>query len=312
MLDKDKNKKDKLNLLGAGNDFDRHFRQKAQGLFTPLVEKRLGFKIMYSQALQEKIVKTIEREVDFLYKIKSETGKEMLLHIEFQTEKDYDMIYRMQEYHALIYGKYKLHIKHVVVYLGTNKSKMVTTLPDDGVFTSFELICINEMDPQEFLESDVPEMVTLALLGNCKKEQLSNLFDLTVNKLKLILKQEKLSLDYVDQLTLLLRLRKLDDELIKKLEDMPIIYDIEKDILYQRGLTKGETKGEAKGIAKGIAKGKAEESKLQKVKREAERDLSIINLYERQVPIKTIVESLNISQYRVRKVIKEWKMKSAN
>ena len=267
-----------------------------------MVEQRLGFKIIHSQPLQEKIVKTLEREVDFLYKIRSDTGKEMLLHIEFQTEKDYEMIYRMQEYHALIYGKYKLHIKHVVIYLGTNKSKMITTLPDDGVFTSFELICLNEIDPAEFLDSDVPEMVSLAVLGNCDKEQLSEIFDLTVNKLKLILEQEKLSFAYVDQLTLLLRLRTLDNKIIKKLEDMPITYDIEKDILYQRGMTKGKVEG------------KVEESKLQKAKREAEIELLIINLYKKQIPIKTIVESvepLKVSQYRVRKVIKEWKVKSA-
>jgi len=74
---------------------------------------------------------------------------------------------------------------------------------------------------------------------------------------------------------------------------MPITYDIEKDILYQRG----------------IAKGKAKESKLQKAIKEAERDETIIKLYKRQVTVKIIAESLNISQYRVRKVIKEWKMK---
>ena len=128
MSSKKNDKKDKIILLGEGNIFDKHFKEKAPELFTPLVEQRLGFKIVHSQPLQEKIVKTLEREVDFLYKITSDKGDEMLLHIEFQTEKDYEMIYRMQEYHALIYGKYKLHIKHVVVYLGTNKSKMISTL----------------------------------------------------------------------------------------------------------------------------------------------------------------------------------------
>ena len=294
MSNKKNDRRDKLKLLGEGNDYDRYFREKAPALFTPLIEKRLGFRIIHSQALQDKIVKTLEREVDFLYKIKSDTGKEMLLHIEFQTKKDYEMIYRMQEYHALIYSKYKLLIKHVVVYLGTNKSKMITTLPDDGVFTSYELICLNEIDPAEFLESDVPEMVSLAVLGNCKKEQLSDLFDSTVNKLKLILEQDKLSFDYVNQLTLLLRLRKLDNEIIKKLEDMPITYDIEKDILYQRG----------------IVKGKIEESKLQKAKKEAKTDENIIELYKEGVAVKILANGLKVSQYRVRKVIKEWKAKS--
>jgi len=79
---------------------------------------------------------------------------------------------------------------------------------------------------------------------------------------------------------------------------MPITYDIEKDILYQRG------------VIKGIVKGKEEEIKLQKAIKEAERDEAILKLYKRQVSIKTIVESLSVSQYRVRKVIKEWKENS--
>jgi len=96
------------------------------------------------------------------------------------------------------------------------------------------------------------------------------------------------------QLTLLLRLRKLDNEIIKKLEDMPITYDIEKDILYQRG----------------IVKGKIEESKLQKAKKEAKTDENIIELYKEGVAVKILANGLKVSQYRVRKVIKEWKAKS--
>jgi len=86
---------------------------------------------------------------------------------------------------------------------------------------------------------------------------------------------------------------------------MPIIYDIEKDILYQRGYKKGLQIARAK---------REEESKIYKAKIEAENDSYIINLYKSQVPIKTIIIGLKasgISQYRVRKVIKEWKAKSS-
>ena len=36
MLDKEKDKKNKVILLGAGNEFDRYFREKAQGLLAKL------------------------------------------------------------------------------------------------------------------------------------------------------------------------------------------------------------------------------------------------------------------------------------
>jgi len=54
-----------------GNIYDRIFKENARELFLPLVEKRLGIKIVAYEALPEKLQKTTEREADFLYKVKT-------------------------------------------------------------------------------------------------------------------------------------------------------------------------------------------------------------------------------------------------
>ena len=83
-------------------------RKNAESLFITLVEQELGFKIKSYKPLQEKITKTIEREMDFFYQVFTDDQDEFLLHIEFQTQDDKEMIYRMSEYHGLAYSRYKL------------------------------------------------------------------------------------------------------------------------------------------------------------------------------------------------------------
>jgi len=119
-----------------GNVYDRIFKENAESLFITLIEQELNFKIKSYEPLPEKITKTIEREMDFVYRITTDDEDEFLLHIEFQTQDDKEMIYRMSEYHGLVYSKYRLPIKHVVIYLGLGKPGMQTKLKTDESFQS--------------------------------------------------------------------------------------------------------------------------------------------------------------------------------
>jgi len=75
-----------------------------------LVRSELNIDISRYEALEFNMTKTLEREVDFLYKIYAREEKESILHLEFQTRNDKEMLAQVQEYHALIYRKYKLPI----------------------------------------------------------------------------------------------------------------------------------------------------------------------------------------------------------
>ncbi len=274
----------------TGNVFDRIFRENAQDLFIPFVEMELGLKIKSFKALQEKITKTLEREVDFLCKITTESNKEQLLHIEFQTEKDNEMLYRMQEYHALINRKYKLPIYHIVIYLGTNKSKMISQLEPDSVFTGFKLICVNEIDANRLLTTQVPEIILMALLGRYEKNKIEELLQSILNKLKQLSVPNKIPGRYINQLIMLSRLRNLEEQTSKILNNMPITYDINNDALYLQGIEKG--------IEEGIEKG-ATNKEIQ----------AIVGLHKEGVDTKIIAKALNIPIDRVRQVIEEWTSK---
>ncbi len=277
----------KENKSDKGNLFDRIFKENAKSIFMPLIEMELGFKFKSYNILQEKITKTLEREVDFLCEIITEEEEKELLHIEFQSKDNNEMIYRMQEYHALINRKYKLPVRHIVIYLGERESKMKTQLSDNEVFKGFYLISINEMDAAKLLSTQVPEIVILAMLGKYKKKQIENILRMVLKNLKEVSESIDETKRYVNQLLLLSRLRKLEEKIIKILEDMPLEIDLNTDVLYNKGLEQGLEEGLERGLEK-----------------------SIIGFYKEGVSIPKIAKALSISEEKVIQVIEAWKKKS--
>ena len=43
------------------------------------------------------------------------------MHIEVQTKDDHEMLFRMQEYHAMLLRKYRMRIFQMVFYIGEGK-----------------------------------------------------------------------------------------------------------------------------------------------------------------------------------------------
>jgi len=272
------NKKQKYNK-DSGNIYDRIFRENAQTIFIPLIQSQLNIDITRYEALEFKMTKTLEREVDFLYKIYNQEEKESILHLEFQTRNDKEMLARIQEYHALIYRKYKLPIRHIVIYLGKRKSTMKFELESDLVFSGFDIINLTEINPDQLISTQIPEMVIMALLGDFKKEQVEKILNDIVEKLKSLIDSEDLMAKYINQLLILARIRNFQIIVEQKLNDMPISYDVEKDGLYLRG------------VEKGIAK-------------------SAWKFFKAGHSVQAIAKTLEISTQQVEQYIKEWEEKS--
>ena len=303
---------DKPKNRDTGNVFDRIFRENSSRMIA-WIERRYGYKIEKYTLLKEKIPKTLEREIDFLCKIKTKKYGELLLHMEFQSADNNEMIYRMQEYHALISRKYKLPVRQVVMYMGEEESKMITQLPIAGIFTGFDLISVHKIDIEEFISDQFPEVIVMALLSNYDKENIEKVLYTIVDNIKKVVKHEDTLKRYINQLLILSRLRNLEESVTKILEDMPITFevDVENDYLYKRGLEKGK-----EVLREEILK-KEEEFKEQILKKEEqilkkeEESLkkSIIGFFNVGTDIKTIAKALKITQKRVKKVIEEWKQK---
>jgi predicted transposase YdaD len=256
----------KKSLKPQGNLYDKIFKENAESIFIPLVEERLGVKIKQYTPLKEKMQTTIEREMDFFYEVLTDSGESFILHLEFQTEDDAEMLARAQEYHGMAYRRKRMEIRHVVVYLGTTESKMETQLDEKFVFKGFELLKIHDLDTQQLLSSQVPQVVLLAILANYPKKHAESVLRLLVKQLLLLSKNKSELSRYFKQLMILARLRKIEDLTVKITEEMPIVYDIQTDYLFLKGIEEGKIQGKVEGIEEGKIQGKVEgieEGKIQ-------------------------------------------------
>ena len=140
-----KQKVDSTDKIQEGNLYDKIFKENAEAIFLPLIEKKLGVKIKSFKPFKMKLQTTLEREMDFFYEVETTDGDDFLLHIEFQTDNEPDMVYRKAEYHGIALNLRKMEIKHFVIYLGTQKPTMRTQLLEKEIYRGFDLIEHNSL-----------------------------------------------------------------------------------------------------------------------------------------------------------------------
>lgn len=226
-----------------GNAFDKIFKEIIEKIFRPLVEERLGVKIVKSTPLKEKMQTTVELEMDFFYEIIPEVGETFILHLEFESGDNHNMVYRVGEYHGMSMMRRKLPIRHIVIYLGAKIPTMRTQLKPEEIYTGFDLINIRSLNTNELLSSQIPEVVLTAILSDYEPKQAENVLRTIISNLKKLIKNKRVLKKYINQLVMLSRLRKIESLTIKITEEMPIHYDIETDSLYLKGTEKGIEKG---------------------------------------------------------------------
>lgn len=214
--------------------------------------------------------------------IKTSEGEEMIIHLEFQTQDNQEMIYRMSEYHGIELRKHKIKIKHFVIYLGMSKTRMKSKLKPEEVFTGFELITLHQLRASDFLSSQIPAEILLAILADFDKKQSERIIRLIIEKLILYCKNENELRKFVNKLTVLSRLRNLDEKTKEIIEIMPITYDITKDSFYKEGLEKGLEKG---------------------------LEQAIINMLKNNMEVNSIAKIMNITREQVLKIQENLKKK---
>ncbi len=257
-----------------GNLFDKIVKENAENIFRPLVEKHLRERIIHFQGVKEKMQTTIEREMDFFYEVETDQGNRFVLHLEFQAENDVEMLYRGAEYHGMALRRKQMSMKHIVIYLGEKPPTMPTALPKDQQYQGFELIDIHQLDTEELLSSQVPEVVLLAILSNYPKKQVEEVLRLTISQLRTVCKNQNKLSKHLQQLMVLARLRKLEELTIKIVETMPITFDITKDVFYQQGIMAERARGEKEKEKLALKVEKAEKEKerlLLKAEKEKQR-----------------------------------------
>ena len=149
------------------------------------------------------------------------------------------MIYRVGEYHGMSLKRYRLPIRHIVIYLGEKTPTMPTQLRPEEVYTGFDLIDVHALNTNELLASQIPEVVLTAILSDYEPQKAEIILRQIINNLKKLVKNKRVLKKYINQLVMLSRLRKIESLTIKITEEMPIHFDYETDSLYLKGIEKG-------------------------------------------------------------------------
>jgi len=233
-------------------NYDRIIKENLEAIFLSLAEKYLGFGIRKQRRLDTKLQTTLEREPDFLAKIEGTNGERFILQLEFQVEDEPDMHLRMAEYRAILQRKYKLPVRQFVFWMGRRKEpKMPSQLPKEMQISGFRLANLRQRNWEEVLSSQLPEEVLLAILADFGDARPSKVLRALIKRLAETSGNKTVLQKYAKQLTVLARLRNLEEETTKIVKDMPITYDITKDKLYLKGKEEGREKGREEGKAKG-------------------------------------------------------------
>ncbi len=123
---------------------------------------------------------------------------------------------------------------------------------------NFTLKDVKEYDYQNLIASDIPEEVILAVLSDFQDQPPEEVIRLILERIVKIV-PDKLKLQrYLRQLGVLSKLRNLQPLTFKKLDDMPIEYDIQTDYLFLKGKEAGAIEGVAEGMKEGRKEGRKE------------------------------------------------------
>ena len=238
-------------------NYDKIFKENFEAIYLSLSELVLNYRPIMISDVKLDIHRTIERLPDFLKKVRSPKNEKeaYLLHLEIQTTDDSEMLYRMHEYHSLLFRKFKLKIVQIVIYTGEGISKMSNFYEDDDYKISFRLFSIQNISYKVFLKSDKAEELLLTVLANFENLKPELIIEKILLRAQMITNETFSIEKFVSQFEIISKLRNL--ELIFKTvidKIMPLEIKLEETYLFK----KGEEIGEKRGIKKGQEKKKIE------------------------------------------------------
>jgi len=241
------------------HDFDRIMRENFEGIVAKSHNLAvLPFEFNYNVVASfytPNMSKTIERKIDFAKIVEdpNQKQKRQVLHIEFQTKAEPEMVLRMQLYKSLIQDMVQLPVKQYVIYLGSTPAKMATRILDyiPGDFTNYyyNLIEIRKYDANQLLASDIPEVIVLAILASRGNAEPYPFVIKVLKRLKEVCHSQTDVDKFVLQLVTVSKLRNLEEVFIKHKEDMALNTGISfKDYLwFQEAQREGQIEGQRVG-----------------------------------------------------------------
>ena len=225
------------------SQYDKIIKENLEITLPVIIRDLLGLEITESEELPDDIQHTKERKPDSLKRVTDAKGNTYVLHVEFQVEDEYEMVYRMAEYSIMLMRKYKLQVRQYVIFLKDIKPSMPISINAENHEYYFSLIRIADVNYQLFLKADNPEVKMLGILANFGKEDKYNAIKTIVDGIKSSAKGDFADNRYFRQLRIFAQLRNnLKQEFEKVMVTVSKFFKEENDFFYKRG---EEKKGRA-------------------------------------------------------------------
>jgi hypothetical protein len=233
------------------NNYDRIFKENIESLLLPLLNKLLGLKPPKLAPIDAKMQVTQEAEMDHIRRVVHDDPlQDYGLQIEFHIS-DEDLRKRNLLHYALFHHITGLPLRQIVIYGGTlaNPNHIhQNQLTLSGLDLQYEVIVLKQIPKEQFLHSEIPEEVILAILCDFGEDDPAKVVRDILYNLKRILRKSNRIKKFQKQLLILSRLRKMELIVKTEVEAMTIHYDIETDGLFLKGIEEGIEKGIEQGI----------------------------------------------------------------
>jgi hypothetical protein len=147
-------------------DYDKIFREVLRDIFPAVARKVLGIPAGGYKPLPGDLQYTSEREADQVWEVTPADGQSFILHCEFQSSNDRQMLPRMMLYHAFLHYQRRLPIRQFVLYVGRDALNMEHHLLTESISYRYGLIDLKSFPYRTFLESAHSQEVLLAILAD--------------------------------------------------------------------------------------------------------------------------------------------------
>jgi len=212
----------------------------------------LGLHVTRIKFVDKELQRIEKREADIVALCQI-NGIKGILHLEIQNDNDKTMHRRMLRYHTDIKMRFeKLPLHQYVVYIGKPKLKMKSTIVEEHLNFSYNIIDMHTIDCEKFLTMDTPDALVLAILCDFKDRDEKDVVTYIIQRLRQLTQNDNHRLGkYMLILEELSTNRDLQQK-IKEVESMLRDMKFEDLPSYQIGMERGVTQGISQGISQGI------------------------------------------------------------
>ncbi len=215
--------------------YDKIIKENLTALLPRLLHL-FNIDIQSSADIKENMQRTKERKPDLLQRIIDTLGNIFILHVEFQVaEEKKKMVYRMIEYCIMLMGRYEMEVVQYVIYLGEDEPNPVTEIKRKNLWFKYNFVWIKNIDFEFFLNSDNPDDIIFAILGNFKDQSDEVVAEKIIERLNEKKTSELGFEKSIEQLRMLSNLRKLQPKIDTIMEKISKYFVEENDYFYNKG-----------------------------------------------------------------------------